>query len=209
MRGDIDTECVCERPRVFSTIAQRCAADGLKCGVGNDGGVVEPRFRHGDGYRVGWATEGAHDMSRVMREKRKVDGGGKGLYTWRDMRLRMRVRVWSRDAMLMYRGPAPAHRSITLARRKVVARALEQPHRILDAIPELIDALWLVAIIAHRPTQRLDPVLHDLRGPLDTVELGAVAEHGDNVRRVFLLVSDELEGDAPEHGDADEDQTGR
>ena len=36
------------------------------------------------------------------------------------------------------------------------------------------------------------------------VEFGAVAEHGDDVRWVFFLVPDELEGDTPEHSHADE-----
>ena len=43
---------------------------------------------------------------------------------------------------------------------------------------------------------------------MHAVELGAVAEHGNDVRRIFLLVSDELEGDAPEHGHTDEDEAG-
>lgn len=48
-----------------------------------------------------------------------------------------------------------------------------------------------------------------MRGPLYAVELCSVTEHGDDVCRVFLLVSDELEGDTPEHGDADQGEAGR
>lgn len=69
---------------------------------------------------------------------------------------------------------------------------------------ELVEALWLIGIISQRPTQHLDPVLHELRCPVRAVELASVAEHSDDVIRVFLLVPDKLESDAPEHGDADE-----
>ena len=109
----------------------------------------------------------------------------------------------------VHRRPPLPYRRIALAGRKVVARVLEQPYCVLDALSELVDALGLVAVVAHRPTQRLDPVFHDVGRPVYAVESGAVAEHGDDVGGVALLVSDEFESDAPEHGDADQDEAVR
>lgn len=137
-----------------------------------------------------------------MGDESEVKGGGKGLHVRRGVGVGARAL----HAMLVgyvHRGPTLP---ITLPGHKVVGRDLKQSHRIHDTVPELIDALRLVAVVPHRPAQRLDPVLHDLGCPLYAVELGAMAKHGNDVCRVFLLVSDELEGDAPEHGDADEDE---
>lgn len=104
----------------------------------------------------------------------------------------------------VHRGSTLAHWGITLPRRKIVGRVLKQPHGVLDTVPQLVDPLRLIAVVSHRPAQGLYPVLHDLRCPLYAVELGTVAEHGNDVGRVFLLVANELEGNAPEHGHADE-----
>ena len=137
-----------------------------------------------------------------MGDEGEVERGGKGLYARRGVR----VRVGALHAVLVHRGPTPPRGGIALSGSEVIGHALKESYGVHDTVPELVDALGLVAIVAHRPTQGLYPVLHDLGRPLYAVELGAVAEHGDDVCRVFLLVSDELEGDAPEHGDADEDE---
>lgn len=96
--------------------------------------------------------------------------------------------------------------SMAFPKRKVVKRASKQSDCMTDPISELIHALRLIAVVPHRPTQGLYPVLHDLWCPLYTVELGAVSEHGNDVFRVFFAITDELEGNAPEHGHADQSE---
>lgn len=103
-------------------------------------------------------------------------------------------------------GPTHPHRGIALPGRKIVGRVLKQSDCVPNTVSELVDALRLVAVVSHRPTQGLYPVLHDMRGPLYAVELGTVTKHGDDVCRVFLLVADELKGNTPEHGHANQNE---
>lgn len=67
--------------------------------------------------------------------------------------------------------------------------------------------LGFVGIVAHGPAQGLDPRLHDVGCPLDTVESRAVAQHGYNVSGVIFLVAYELESNTPKHGDANDNET--
>ena len=116
----------------------------------------------------------------------------------------MRVTLYVVLMGRMHRVPTRPYRGIALPRHRVVRRVLKQSDCIPDTISEFVHALWLVLVVSHRPTQGFYPVFHDLRCPLYAVELGAVAEHGDDICRVIFPIANELEGDAPEHGHTDE-----
>lgn len=78
----------------------------------------------------------------------------------------------------------------------------------MNTAAKFLCLVWFVRIVAHGPAECLDPGLHNVRRPPDAVELGAVAEHGYNISRVFLLVPHELEGNTPKHGDTNDQETG-
>ena len=69
--------------------------------------------------------------------------------------------------------------------------------------------LALVLVVPHRPAQPREPALENLGRPLHAIEQSAVAEESGDVRWVLLLVSHELERDAPERSDGDEGEEGR
>jgi hypothetical protein len=78
----------------------------------------------------------------------------------------------------------------------------------MDATAKFLRLVWLVGVVAHRPTEGFDPGLHDMRRPLNAVELCTMTEHSYNVSRIFFLVSDELECNTPKHGDANDHEAG-
>lgn len=69
--------------------------------------------------------------------------------------------------------------------------------------------LGFVGVVAHGPAQGLNPCLHDVGCPLDTIEFCAVAQHGYNVSGVFFFVAYELESNTPKHGDANDNEAWR
>jgi len=79
---------------------------------------------------------------------------------------------------------------------------------IVDTTAKFLRLVCSVGVVTHRPTEGLDPSFHDGRSPLDAVELGAMAKHCNNVSGVFFFVPDELEGNTPKHGDANDHEAG-
>lgn len=69
--------------------------------------------------------------------------------------------------------------------------------------------LGFVGVVAHGPAQGLNPCLHDMGRPLDTIEFRAVAQHGYNVGGVFFLVAYKLKSNTPKHGDTNDNESWR
>jgi hypothetical protein len=67
--------------------------------------------------------------------------------------------------------------------------------------------LGFVGVVAHGPAQGLNPRLHDVGRPLNTIEFCAVAQHGYNISGVFFFVAYEFESNTPKHGDANDNKT--
>lgn len=82
-------------------------------------------------------------------------------------------------------------------------------HCIMDTSLQFLRLLGFVGVVSHGPAQGLNPCLHNVRRPLDTIEFCAVAQHGYNVSRVLFLVSYEFESNTPKHSDANDNESWR